>query len=80
MDQFFELIECVKAFREKTDDDVVIYTGYNKNEIKDKIILLKKYSNIIIKYGRFIPGQQPHFDEVLGVYLASDNQFAEKIS
>ena len=26
MDQFFELIECVHVFREKTDDDIVIYT------------------------------------------------------
>ena len=35
---------------------------------------------IIIKYGRFIPNQQKHYDEILGVYLASDNQYAEKIS
>ena len=79
-DQYLELLECVDAFREKTLDDIIIYTGYNKNEIEEKIILLKKYSNIIIKYGRFIPGQQPHFDEVLGVNLASDNQYAEKLS
>ena len=26
MDQFLELIECIEAFREKTDDDIVIYT------------------------------------------------------
>ena len=36
--------------------------------------------NIIIKYGRFIPDQQPHYDEILGVNLASSNQGAEKIS
>ena len=80
MDQFFELIECIEAFREKTMDDIIVYTGYNKTEIEDKIILLKKYLNIIVKFGRFIPNHEKHFDPVLGVYLASDNQFAEKIS
>ena len=62
------------------DDDIVIYTGYNKNEIKSLISKLKFFKNIIIKYGRYIPDQKPHYDEVLGVYLASDNQYAEKIS
>ena len=43
-------------------------------------MILKKYSNIIIKFGRFIPNQKPHYDPVLGVELASDNQYGEKIS
>ena len=64
----------------KCDDDVVIYTGYNKDEILDKVEILKQFPNIIIKYGRYIPNQQPHYDEVLGVNLASDNQYAERIS
>ena len=63
------------------DDDVVIYTGYNSEEIKDRVDDLKRtFNNIIIKYGRYIPNQTPHYDEVLGVYLASDNQYAERIS
>lgn len=62
------------------DDDVVIYTGYRKDEVADKISELSKYKNIIIKYGRFTPNQKSHFDEVLGVYLASDDQYAERIS
>lgn len=62
------------------DDDIVIYTGYNKEEIKDKIDILWHFGNIIIKFGRYIPGQQPHYDEILGVNLASDNQYAEIIS
>ena len=36
--------------------------------------------NIIIKFGRFVPMQQPHFDPILGVNLASDNQYAKQIS
>lgn len=78
--QFEELLEFIKELRKFTDDDVVIYTGYNKEEIEDKIKLLSSYKNIIIKFGRYVPNQQKHFDPVLGVNLASDNQYAEKIS
>ena len=67
--------------------DVVIYTGYTKEELQNKIYKdnisyldkLKQYKNIIIKYGRYIPDQEPHYDEVLGVNLASDNQYAERL-
>ena len=65
MDQFFELIECVHAFREKTDDDIIVYTGYDKEEIEEYLMILKKYKNIIMKFGRFIPNQKKHYDEVL---------------
>lgn len=61
-------------------DDIVIYTGYTKCEIADKVEWLRKFPNIIVKFGRYIPGQQPHYDEVLGIDLASDNQYAERIS
>lgn len=60
-------------------DDIVIYTGYTKCEILDKVTLLKEVPNIIIKFGRYVPNQSPHYDEVLGVNLASDNQYAERI-
>ena len=79
-DSWNDLIEFVKQLRESTDDDIVIYTGYYKEEITDRIALLSKYKNIIIKYGRYIPNQEKHYDEVLGVYLASSNQYAERIS
>ena len=79
-DSWDDLIEFVKQLRESTDDDIVTYTGYNKKEIADKITLLSKYKNIVIKYGRYIPRQEKHYDDVLGVYLASSNQYAEKIS
>ena len=79
-DSWDDLIGLVKQLRESTDDDIVIYTGYYKEEIADKIALLSKYKNIVIKYGRYIPNQEKHYDEVLGVYLASSNQYAERIS
>lgn len=75
-----DLIEFVNAFRLYSDDDIVIYTGYYKEEIKEWVDILSRYPNIIIKFGRFIPDQEKHYDEVLGVELASDNQYAERIS
>ena len=65
LDQFLDLLECIEAFREKTMDDIIVYTGYDKEEIPEHLMTLKKYKNIIIKYGRFILGQQPHYDPVL---------------
>lgn len=79
-DSFTDLLTFITLFRSVSNDDIVIYTGYNKDEILDKVTLLKEVPNIIIKFGRYIPNQQPHYDEVLGVDLASDNQYAEKIS
>jgi len=58
------------------NDVIVIYTGYNKDEI-ECLDIIQEYKNIIIKYGRYIMGQEPHYDEVLGVNLASNNQYAE---
>ena len=79
-DQFFELIECIEAFRKKTNDDIIVYTGYDKTEIEEHLMILKKFKNIIVKFGRYISNQEKHFDPVLGVHLASSNQFAEKFS
>ena len=79
-DSWNDLIEFVKQLRESTDDDIVIYTGYYKEEIIDKVEILRKYKNIIIKFGRFLYNDKPIFDDVLGVTLASSNQYAERIS
>jgi hypothetical protein len=77
----WDALQCfVMNFRYWSGDDIVIFTGYNKEEIVDKLEWLKLYEPIIIKYGRYIPNQQPHYDPVLGVKLASDNQYAEVIS
>lgn len=79
-DSWNDLMKLIEKLRSFVDDDIVIYTGYYKEEIADKIHVLSKYKNIIVKFGRYIPNQEKHYDEVLGVYLASDNQYAEKIS
>lgn len=79
--QFEEVYDLIKIFRKQgCMDDFVIYTGYYKEEIKDKIEKLKYFENIIVKFGRFVPNNQKHYDSILGVELASDNQYAEKIS
>ena len=61
-------------------DDIVIYTGYYKNEILEEVNILSQYPNIIIKFGRYIPNSTPIHDRILGVTLASNNQYAIKIS
>lgn len=77
MDSWEELLEFITLFRQKCADDIVIYTGYTEDEILDKIDFIKNtFANIIIKFGRYIPDQKPHFDEILGVNLASKNQYA----
>ncbi len=79
-DTWDDLYQLIVYMRVSTQDDIVIYTGYYKEEIEEYINELKAFRNIIIKFGRYIPNQEKHYDEVLGVYLASNNQYAEKIS
>lgn len=75
-----DLYYLVKCFRKFILDDIVIYTGYYENEISDYIKKLREFPNIIVKFGRYIPNQKSHYDEVLGVELASDNQYAKRIN
>lgn len=79
-DSISDLFLFIHEFRKISDDDIIIYTGYNKSEIKNEIDALSQYKNIIIKFGRYVPNQESHYDEILGVKLASDNQYAERIS
>ena len=61
-------------------DDLVIYTGYTREELKSKLKPLYKIpGHLFIKWGRYIPNQSPHYDPVLGVYLTSDNQYGEQL-
>ena len=90
-DQLIDLISLVDCIRNKynIDDDIVIYTGYTERELlegrmsKDTEVgrqnysfLVKNYNNLIIKFGRYYPNQTPHRDNILGVNLSSDNQYA----
>ena len=80
-DSFDELVELVSKFREaQCDDDIVIYTGYRKSEIPEQLKVLAQFQNIVVKFGRFVPDKATHYDQVLGVQLANDEQYGERIS
>ena len=85
-------IDCLRN-KYNCDDPVVIYTGYTEQELEsgwrdgregsESIFTnhwksLISYKNIVIKFGRFIPDMPSKFDEVLGVKLASENQYAKE--
>ena len=48
------LLELMFRFREKSNDPIVIYTGYYKEEISEYIYksICKYIPNVIIKFGR----------------------------
>ena len=73
-----DLNAFVLNFRYRHPDPIVIYTGYTEEEAKEKLHYILLNENIIIKYGRYIPNQESHYDEILGVNLASPNQYAKK--
>lgn len=79
-ESWYDLLHLIENLRTKTDDDIVIYTGFKEEEISYAVDCLSIFPNIIIKFGRFIPNQQPRYDEILEVNLASDNQYARRIS
>ena len=81
-DSVDDLKELISTLRNDfyCQNDVVIYTGYTEEEVladeKKKEIL--EFSNIVVKYGRYIPNETPHRDCILGVNLASSNQYAKR--
>lgn len=80
-DSWEDLLKLTTILRQYTDDDIVIYTGYTEEESAFWTMSLKGlFKNIVIKYGRYIPNQVQHFDEILGINLASDNQYGVRIS
>lgn len=82
MDSFIDIYYFLDILRNTyhCQDIVVIYTGFNEDEVQLRVNMLQEsFSNIIIKFGRYIPNQKPHKDPLLQVNLASDNQYAKKI-
>ena len=78
--QFDEIYGLINYFRQNNVlDTFVIYTGYDKQEICEQIDKMMNFKNIIIKFGRYVPNQKEHYDEILGINLASSNQYAEVI-
>ena len=81
-DEFDDLWSLVRILRYvyNIDDDFVVYTGYTEEEITTNPYwsLILEESNVIIKYGRFRPNEEEHFDEILGVKLSSNNQYAKR--
>ena len=79
-DNFEDLLSFIKDFRQQSQDEIIIFTGFYEYEIAEQLERLKKYSKIIVKFGRFIPNDEKIFDEILGIELASKNQYAKIIS
>ena len=75
--QFDEVVALISYFRNKgCNDTFVIYTGYYEYEISDKINILSPYRNIILKLGRYKPNKDKYYNNLLGVYLANEEQYA----
>ena len=81
-DTFEDLCQLIRKLRRdyKCNDTIIIYTGYTEHTLEAEIIHLMCWSNIIVKFGPFLLNRPSRYDELLGVTLASDNQYAEKIS
>ena len=77
-----DLLSLIDTAREyfAITDDIVIYTGYTEEELRETFAFQQiiQYPNIIIKFGRFRPNEEEHYDEVLGIKLASQNQYAKR--
>lgn len=91
-DSMLDLTNLVKCFSSCNKNcDIVIYTGYNEDEIEDNVKSLvetfdanvnKDYKkSLIVKFGRFIfddSGKEvKNYSDILGINLASPNQYAK---
>lgn len=79
-DSYDMLVRLIASFRKVTRDDIVVYTGYDECEVVRLVDGLRAFDNIVVKFGRYVPDDVPVFDDVLGVELASSNQYAVRIS
>ena len=79
-DSWEDMLSLIEDFRRVSDDDIVIYTGYNPQELDYQLRWFTTYDNIIVKFGRYVPNCDGRYDDILGVTLASNNQFAANIT
>lgn len=81
-DSAIDLYLCIKEFRAAYQNvPIIIWSGYTPDELNELGFLtpLLQFPNIIIKFGRYVPDDKPHYDQLLGVRLASRNQRAYKL-
>lgn len=93
MQDVYDLIHCLRTkfhckdtviiYTGYTEEELINGTYYigeqkyqneERAECWENILSLK---NIIVKFGRFVPDQEPHIDPILGIKLFSDNQYAK---
>ena len=95
LDSLMDVLSFVDTLRREHGDNspIIIYTGYTEEEVQNGVIgggpselmkeswrVLCSYPNIIVKFGRFKPHEESHLDKLLGVRLASPNQYARLVS
>jgi len=80
LDSIDDVLEIATLLRQNSMDKIIVYTGYTEEECLalDKFKKLINLKNIVVKFGRFVPNQEPHKDNFLGVNLASNNQYAKE--
>lgn len=71
-----DIIRFIMDARKMTQDTIVVYTGYYPPECEDFIKTVENVGNLVIKFGRYNPTLPSVYSDVLGVTLASSNQYA----
>ena len=92
-DSQLDLLPFIDTFRRqyRRNDTIIIYTGYTEEELdsghwgrlapdmqRNYWEQIKSQGNIIVKFGRYKPNEEKHYDDVLGIYLVSNNQYAKR--
>lgn len=81
---FMDLVEAIRV--SGINDMIVVYTGYDIVDFRSNFLLLNifqeltHFDNIIIKFGRYIEGLEKVWNEELGIWLASANQYTVRIT
>jgi hypothetical protein len=80
LDNLTQLYKTIIEFRRYFIDDIVIYSGYEVDELLkleeyDTFLNLWSINGIILKLGRYIPNGTKIYNNDLKIYLQSDNQY-----